>query len=166
MMSPRLSKVFRADNGSKFTAILSAPEDRLEGSDIRARRILRAHRGAPAHSGTVAALGPDRYLLIWHSSTVAEKRFLALQVTDYVRWVRTAEGTNPVTLMPTNGNEMELHSALPIVLEPSEVVSSQGLEAVKYTIHTPGRVEPGDMLGPYQVQTAQYVDGVSILKAI
>lgn len=165
MIHEAISSIYRTSTGNKFRGVFSDPEDRFEGDEMRAPRILRVGDKAPVSSGVVVKAHGTEYLLFLHSQGPGQKRFLAYQVTHRVSWKRQAETTDPVTKMKTNGAPQELDPDFPIYLEPTGTTDEHDLERTKYLIRCPAGVEVGDLLGDYTVHSLQKVPGASIIGA-
>tara|TARA_R110002072_G_scaffold23791_6_gene81601 strand:+ start:1254 stop:1760 length:507 start_codon:yes stop_codon:yes gene_type:complete len=168
MISPKLSKVYRSGSptGAKFHGLFTDPEDRFEGDELRARRILRTHARSNLATGGVVWAEEGTYLLFEHSSTRDEVRFLAFEVTHRLAWVRSGKSIDPVTKMARGDVDQTLHPNLPVTVEPTGVVEVQGIERNRYVIRAPGVFQKGDRIGPYTAQTVQVIHGASIIGAV
>lgn len=165
MISPTLSTVFRTTSGNKFQGIFSDPEDRFEGDEKRAPRILRVNETALVSTGSIIKAHGTRYILFLHSQASGQKRFLAFQITDDLKWTRKETRKDPVTRMETGSYDRTLNEALPVYMEPDGTNEEKGTDRTRYLIRCAEGVEIGDSLGGYVVHSVQRVSGASIAKA-
>lgn len=165
MIKRALSSVYRTSEGNKVHGIFTAPEDRYEGDDMRAPRILRVGANALVESGSIIHAHDGDYLLFLHSRGPGQKRFLAFQVTHQVKWSRHEEVIDPVTKMKTSSFEKTLDKAFPIYVEPHGTIADHGITRTRYFIRSAAGVKVGDKLGDFTVHTLQTVPGASIIGA-
>lgn len=166
MISPKLTKTFRTSTGAKFRGLLSDPEDRWDGDELRARRILRVDPRTPLKTGDVINGDGGEYILFTHSHRTGETRLLAFEITHRLTWSRKTTVIDPVTKLARGDTETEMAVALPVTVEPKSQIEVQGIERNRYTIRAPGQFEKGDRLGPYLIQSVSLVPGASILGAV
>ncbi len=166
MISPRLTKTFRTSAGAKFKGLLSDPEDRWDGDELRARRMLRVDPKVPLVTGDVIKGDGSEYLIFSHSHRTHENRFLAFEVTHRLTWIRRQKVIDPVTKMSKGDAETTISSAVPVTVEPTGVIEVQGTERNRYTLRAPGIFQKGDRIGPYTVQTVSTIFGASIMGAV
>jgi len=165
MMSPRLSSLFKTSTGIKFHGILSDPEDRFEGDEMRARRMLRVDPKTQIDTGTVVTGDGAQYLLFKHSARTNEHRYLAFMITDTLAWVRDQKVKDQVTGMDRDFTDKVLDPAVLCSVEPRTDIEDQKMERTRYVIRAPGIILPGDRLGPYTIRTSKTIRNASILEA-
>jgi len=165
MMSPRLSSLFRSSTGIKFHGILSDPEDRFEGDEMRARRMLRVDPQVKIETGAIVRGDGGEYLLFEHSARTDERRFLAFMITHRLPLMRDEKVVDVVTGMDRDFTAKLLDPAIPCSVEPRGDVADQKMERIRFIIRAPTVIRPGDRLGEYTIRTSKPIGDASILEA-
>lgn len=162
----RFSDIWRTDLGHKVRVELQDAPDVSQEANFRPRRIAVVQRTPLVHPGTVIFGQGTAFLLIGQVSLAELDRFRALEITDFLPWVRMGLVPDPVTGFMRRDVPQVLHSGLPCVVEPIRTVKDMGIERAKIRIMTGAAVGVKDKLGAFQVHSILPHLGVHLLETI
>lgn len=160
-----LAKIFVTQNGNKVRVEMESAPDVSQEANFRPRKIAVIRKCSFVGPGTVITGMGSAYLLVLQDNLTQLNRFRAIEITDYLPWVRRMTRIDPVTRMERADRSIDMQDTpLALVIEPMRLIKDQGIERPKVMIRTGADVRIGDFLGPYQVNAVTHALGIKLLE--
>lgn len=168
-MQDRFAHVLRTEAGHKFRGEFgdpnAYPRPRKELQNLPHRSLV-ADRHALVAAGNTVVLDGVTYLLAGQHTLVNTKSFLAVEVFNFWDWTTLQEYIDPVARVERDSHEVVVEAALPVIVEPTRVISEEEFRITQKRIFTSRNIPAGDFLGGFKVMQSVEVLGLYMLEVV
>lgn len=165
VLRDRFSVTLRTDIGYKFRGEFgdpnAYPRPRKELQNLPHMALVTS-RKAVVKAGDLVSYNGVQYLLAGQHTLTDTKRFLAVEINDHVKWVRTQEKIDPVTKQPRDSKPATLAEALPVCREPQRSFEEMRFSQSQNRIFTAADIKAGDELGEMKVIRVDELFGIHL----